>query len=235
MNKKGFTVAEVVICLGIIAVIIAIIIPVTQGFLAKANILDANLKAKNAYNVINLYLLEQEINGNGMRYNGKFSYVAIAAGDTPILFDADFDMNAYAAVKAKNDFITSNLIEVSITDSIWVDRSYPHRMEITKKLDKSFDCLLSCFVAAVISDNKAAQVFYVPNTVSLGFDADYREVEKFFTAHCVIKGKTDNIAAEPDCDMGTVFYIKENVITEGRSTADSYKGMIVGTSPVVGG
>lgn len=235
MNKEGFTLAEAVICLGIIAVIIAVIIPVTQGFLARASILDANLKAKTASNVINMYLLEQEINGNGMKCNGKFSYLAVAAGNEPIVYDANFDINAYAAIKVSNDYITETLAETSITDSIWVNRAYPHRVEMTKSLDKAFNCLLACFVAAVISDNKAVQTFYVPNTFNLGFDTNYREVEEFFAAHCVIKGKTENMAAEPECDRGTVFYVKEGAVRNGRSATDIYNGIIVGTSPVIGG
>lgn len=234
MNKKGFTLAELIVCIGIIAVIIAIIIPVTQGFLSRASILDANVKAKTAAKVIDIYLLEQSLNDDGMRNNGKYCYVAIAIGSEPIIFDENFALRDYVKIKSKNDFINQS-IEEQITDSCWITNNYTHLEKITKALDGAFNRLSSCFIAAVVSDNKTVQVYYVPNIINLGFNANYNGVADFFSEHCIIKGKTDSIETEPEKDRGTVFIKKEGTIKNGRSTAGIYDGIIVGTSPVING
>lgn len=222
-DKKGFTLFETLVCVGIIAVIAAIAVPVTQGFIEKARILDANTKAKTISNIINAYLINQEISDKGMVNNGKYMYIAIAAGSEPLVSDA--------RITARNDFVKD---DAEIISSSWKTPYMEHLLNIIKEINDNFSGNLnSCFIIAVISNNSVVQVYYVPNIDKADLNPDYNETVLFFSKHCEIKGKTDNMNNEPYSDKCTVFIKKDGTVSEGRSATGMYKGMIIGTSPVI--
>ena len=52
LNKKGFTIVELVIVIAVIAILAAVLIPTFSGVVKKANASAALQEAKNAYTVI---------------------------------------------------------------------------------------------------------------------------------------------------------------------------------------
>lgn len=60
MNKKGFTIVELVIVIAVIAILAAVLIPTFSSVVAKANESKAMQAARNAYTA---YLAEQDLTG----------------------------------------------------------------------------------------------------------------------------------------------------------------------------
>ena len=83
-NKKGFTLAELLIVVAIIAVLVAISIPIFTAQLSKARIAtnQANLRAAKAAAVAD-YLVNESVNGKGADYVYTISSGTVA---TPVAF-----------------------------------------------------------------------------------------------------------------------------------------------------
>ncbi|MBQ4273497.1 MAG: type II secretion system protein [Clostridia bacterium] len=93
MNKKGFTIVELVIVIAVIAILAAVMIPTFGGIIEKANESDALQTAKNTYTNLliekNGTITETPIEFGGFVFtfdtNGTLTGVAedIEEGDTP--------------------------------------------------------------------------------------------------------------------------------------------------------
>ena len=83
-NKKGFTLAELLIVVAIIGVLIAVSIPIFTAQLSKARIAtnQANLRAAKAAAVAD-YLVNESVNGKGADYVYTISSGTVA---TPVAF-----------------------------------------------------------------------------------------------------------------------------------------------------
>lgn len=67
MNKKGFTLVEIIVVIAIIGVLAAILIPTLVGYTTKAQVTSANSTAASIRKNVNAFLLDADINGYGMR------------------------------------------------------------------------------------------------------------------------------------------------------------------------
>lgn len=66
MNKKGFTLVEIIVVVAIIGVLAAILIPALVGYTLKSQVVSADSTAANLRKTINNYLTEANAAGYGM-------------------------------------------------------------------------------------------------------------------------------------------------------------------------
>lgn len=67
LNKKGFTLVEIIVVIAIIGILAAILVPTMMSYTISANVKSANSTAANLTKSIDAYLLEADIDGYGMR------------------------------------------------------------------------------------------------------------------------------------------------------------------------
>ncbi len=67
LQKKGFTLVELIVVIAIIGVLAAILVPTMIGYTIKAKVTSADTTAENLRKAINNYLLELNSNEQGMK------------------------------------------------------------------------------------------------------------------------------------------------------------------------
>ena len=63
MNKKGFTLVELVVVIAIIGVLAAILIPTMMSYIKKAKLKNANSNAKIVFNTVNAVVTDMQCEG----------------------------------------------------------------------------------------------------------------------------------------------------------------------------
>lgn len=63
MNKKGFTLVELVVVIAIIGVLAAILIPTMMSYIRKAKLKSANSNAKIVFNTVNAVVTDMQCEG----------------------------------------------------------------------------------------------------------------------------------------------------------------------------
>lgn len=87
LNKKGFTLAELLIVVAIIAVLVAIAIPIFTAQLAKARLATNQANARAAYAAVEAQYLQDDTKTGNFTYNvssGKLADTALTSGTTTI-------------------------------------------------------------------------------------------------------------------------------------------------------
>lgn len=67
LNKKGFTLVEIIVVIAIIGVLASILVPTLIGYTTKANVISANSTAASLKKSINNFLVSADANNYGMR------------------------------------------------------------------------------------------------------------------------------------------------------------------------
>lgn len=67
INKKGFTLVEIIVVIAIIGVLASILVPTLVGYTTKANVTSANSTAASLKKNINSFLVNADANNYGMR------------------------------------------------------------------------------------------------------------------------------------------------------------------------
>lgn len=62
-NNKGFTLVELILCIAIIAILAAVLVPTLTGYIRKSNLSRAKSNVKNAYTSISTYISNCEVAG----------------------------------------------------------------------------------------------------------------------------------------------------------------------------
>mgnify|MGYP003182897022 CR=1 FL=1 len=71
MNKKGFTLVELVVVIAIIGVLAAILVPTMMSYIRKAKLKSANSNAKIVFNTVNAVVTDMQC---GQRYRRSVMY-----------------------------------------------------------------------------------------------------------------------------------------------------------------
>ncbi len=94
MNKKGFTIVELVIVIAVIAILAAVLIPTFSGIVDKANKSAALQEARNAYT--ELYaddiqdgVIDVAINGTAITLDTDVTYTAVEGKVTGFSYIAE--------------------------------------------------------------------------------------------------------------------------------------------------
>ena len=102
MNKKGFTIVELVIVIAVIAILAAVMIPTFGGIIERANQSSAMQEATNLYKAL---LTEEEYNGNLDLQTGTAVDLYIVIDEEYIFAVTDGELEL---VEAKDAAYTAN-------------------------------------------------------------------------------------------------------------------------------
>ena len=70
MNKKGFTLVELVVVIAIIGALAAILVPTMMSYIRKAKLKGANSNAKIVFNTVNAVTFDMQCEGNDIVLHG---------------------------------------------------------------------------------------------------------------------------------------------------------------------
>ena len=82
LNKKGFTLVELVVVIAIVGVLAAILVPSLMGYVRKSRLKTANSNAKTAYNVVAEIDAECETQGHPINWDPSGASTDINGWDT---------------------------------------------------------------------------------------------------------------------------------------------------------
>ncbi len=60
-NKKGFTLVELIVCIAIIAILAAVLVPALMGYIKKSNLSKAKSNVQSAYTAVSTYISDCEV------------------------------------------------------------------------------------------------------------------------------------------------------------------------------
>lgn len=106
LNKKGFTIVELVIVIAVIAILAAVLIPTFSNVVEKANQSKALQEVKNAYTATLVEDLGDDDSSNDVVYN-KGEIKVIVDDKYTVTISADGE--ASVAAKGENDTATHTL------------------------------------------------------------------------------------------------------------------------------
>ena len=120
MNKKGFTIVELVIVIAVIAILSAVLIPTFSGVVANAKDQAAKADAKAAYQqyVAAATLANETVKTDLVYVYGTgtdVKYVAITAGQVSATFLTSYNAEEYEAVKVKNEAVAGLFVKKAPT------------------------------------------------------------------------------------------------------------------------
>lgn len=62
-SNKGFTLVELILCIAIIAILAAVLVPVLMGYIRKSNLSNAKSNVQSAYTAVSTYISNCEVTG----------------------------------------------------------------------------------------------------------------------------------------------------------------------------
>lgn len=215
-NNKGFTLIEVIVAVAIVAILAAITVPLAGNYIRSARIQQANTQAGIVANVLNNYLAEEDLKEKGMRYNNKYTYMAIGING-----DGAWEI----AIRARElglDGTASDLL----TNNTWrVDVRYGPEVDMKKYLKESLGDIRNTYIVAFLKNNSVEQVLYLENFKG-STNFNYNEASVF-------AGKFYEFAAGAGSTGDDLIRKSAVTIKDGVASLNEYKNYIIGTSPEI--
>lgn len=100
LNKKGFTLVELIVVIAIIAVLMAILVPTITGYVRDARVTAANANAKQVFVAAQTYLTKLEVAGTAAPASGDIdegdlsSYLGSAFSGGVYIENTDYQVTA---------------------------------------------------------------------------------------------------------------------------------------------
>ena len=87
--RKGFTLVELIVVVGIIGVLAAILVPIMMGMVTKARIQSANSTAADMQKLINLYMIQAEEDGDHLESSSFVLKITVrSSGSGPAVWSS---------------------------------------------------------------------------------------------------------------------------------------------------
>lgn len=123
LNKKGFTLVELIVVIAIVAVLAVIGIPAIAGQVSKAKISTLTANAASVASQAGVYITSKETSGSGITALAAADETAIltAAGVNAAKYDvaittATVGANTFAPVDANNPAVSCKVTKVTVVE-----------------------------------------------------------------------------------------------------------------------